>query len=891
MPVKKCTKPVSTSQPAAHPAKPAPALPIVGIGASDGEFETLRALEERNDLFLGILRSTSDGILAVDRENQILFASERFVEMWRIPQEIMATKDDALLLQYVLDQLSDPQGFLKKVQDLYHSTEESFDTLYFKDGRIFERLSHPMLQGTEVRGRVWSFRDITARKQIEDALGQSEERYRDIVENSQDLICTHDLHGRILSVNLAASKSLGYPLDEIIGRNIRDFLAPGREKAFTAYLREIKEKGVANGLLQLLNNNGEKRIWEFNNSLRTEGVKKPIVRGMARDITKRFKVEKALREGESSLQGILRATADGILAVGRENQVLFANERFAKIWRIPQAVITSKDDTVLLQYVLDQLSDPQGFLKKVQELYRSAEESFDTLYFKDGRIFERLSRPMLQGTEVRGRVWSFRDITARRQAENLQDAVYRIAQAADQAESLDALYPSIHAIVQEVMTADNFYIALYDEENDLLSFPYLVDEEDPSASPQKPGKGLTEYVLRSGKSVLCDEALYEGLIQRGEIELVGAHSPIWLGVPLNIAGKAIGVMVVQDYKNAQAYTDRERHILEFVSSQVAMAIYRKQAEAQIRASETELRALFAGMTDVVIVYDANGRYNEIAPTNPANLYRPPENMLGMLVHDILPKEQADYIVARIREAIQSGQVVTGEYVLQIDGREIWFSSSASPLSENAVVWVAHDITERKQAEDELRRAKDLLETANLELQQSLEREKLLASTDELTGLCNRRHFFELASREFHASLRHRRSLTILMFDADEFKQINDTFGHAAGDKMLVEIAQAAVAQVRVSDVVARYGGDEFIILLPNASAQQAFPIAERIRASVAAIRLGAENAMSVMTLSIGISEIRHEPVDESIDRVIQRADQALYKAKQCGRNCIVIGEH
>ncbi|PIZ26338.1 MAG: hypothetical protein COY47_01060, partial [Chloroflexi bacterium CG_4_10_14_0_8_um_filter_57_5] len=128
---------------------------------------------------------------------------------------------------------------------------------------------------------------------------------------------------------------------------------------------------------------------------------------------------------------------------------------------------------------------------------------------------------------------------------------------------------------------------------------------------------------------------------------------------------------------------------------------RKQAEEQLAASEAELRALFAGMTDVVIVYDADGRYIKIAPTNPINLYRPPDDMLGKTVHDILPKEQADYTVAKIGEALQTGQVVTGEYALQIGGKERWFAGSVSRLSENTAVWVAHDITTRKRAEEQI----------------------------------------------------------------------------------------------------------------------------------------------------------------------------------------------
>ncbi len=122
----------------------------------------------------------------------------------------------------------------------------------------------------------------------------------------------------------------------------------------------------------------------------------------------------ALRSSESSLQAILSSTADGILAVSSENKVLYANDQFAEMWKIPKKLMVSKDDTVLLQHVLSQLVDPQEFLRRVQELYKTTEESFETIVFNDGRVFERLSRPMMHGEELRGRVWSFRDITKRK---------------------------------------------------------------------------------------------------------------------------------------------------------------------------------------------------------------------------------------------------------------------------------------------------------------------------------------------------------------------------------------------------------------------------------------------------------------------------------------------
>lgn len=133
------------------------------------------------------------------------------------------------------------------------------------------------------------------------ALRESESRYRDLVENSRDLICTHDLTGRILSVNPAVVKALGYSEAEILGIHLHDLLAPEWRAEFDIYLRAVREQGEASGLMQVQTAAGQRRIWEYNNTLRTIDVLEPIVRGMARDVTERVRAEAALRRSEAGL--------------------------------------------------------------------------------------------------------------------------------------------------------------------------------------------------------------------------------------------------------------------------------------------------------------------------------------------------------------------------------------------------------------------------------------------------------------------------------------------------------------------------------------------------------------------------------------------------------------
>ncbi len=162
----------------------------------------------------------------------------------------------------------------------------------------------------------------------------------------------------------------------------------------------------------------------------------------------------------------------------------------------------------------------------------------------------------------------------------------------------------------------------------------------------------------------------------------------------------------------------------------------------------------------------------------------------------------------------------------------------------------------------------------------------LGVVDHLTGLNNRRHFDDTCAREFSRARRHERALSLLMIDIDHFKQVNDRFGHPAGDEVLQEVARALASRLGREETIARYGGEEFVILLPEAPAERARRVAEKLRAAVERLEISSHARRIPITLSVGVAELAES--DRVASDLIRRADEALYAAKHAGRNRVTL---
>ncbi len=300
---------------------------------------------------------------------------------------------------------------------------------------------------------------------------------------------------------------------------------------------------------------------------------------------------------------------------------------------------------------------------------------------------------------------------AQTRARQLQAATYRIAQVAMSATRLEELLPTIHEIVGELMPAKNFYIALYDEATDLVTFPYYVDEVDPPPAPRRPGRGITEYVLRTGRPVLVTPESQPELDHLGAVESIGTASVDWLGVPLKQADRTVGVLAVQTYTAGVRYEEHHKEMLEFVSTQVAAAIERTRVEQELRASEARLSAILRASLDAHITMNDVGLITSWS--------RQAEAMFGWVEQDVIGRRLADIIVpAAQREAHAAGLrrfLATGEgpilnqrielNALRRDRSEFPVELAVAPV-QIGTTWLfsafVRDITDRRAADEALR---------------------------------------------------------------------------------------------------------------------------------------------------------------------------------------------
>lgn len=287
----------------------------------------------------------------------------------------------------------------------------------------------------------------------------------------------------------------------------------------------------------------------------------------------------------------------------------------------------------------------------------------------------------------------------------------------------------------------------------------------------------------------------------------------------------------------------------------------------LKQAEDDRQRIFDASLDMLCSAGFDGHFKDL---NPAWTHT-----LGWGVEELKSRPWIEFIIPEDRPATieSSKRLLKGENLVGFenrctckDGSIKWLAWSAFPdLQRQRVFSVIRDITRSKQMEDELRH---------------------LATTDPLTGANNRRHFLDLAALEVKRSRRHDSPFAVLLMDIDHFKSVNDSYGHDVGDEVLKKLVECSLRELRETDSFGRFGGEEFVALLPQTDQEGALQVCERLKDQLGRMVIRTENGELSITVSIGLTMLGSN--DLSIEPIIKRADTALYRAKNFGRNRVVL---
>lgn len=589
-------------------------------------------------------------------------------------------------------------------------------------------------------------------------------------------------------------------------------------------------------------------------------------------------------------------TLDGVLGIEIDAASVIANENrfrrlslFAFLISIPFSVLLGLR---LSRFLSTPISDLMNGASRIEQGYLDEDvpiHSNDELGILS-RAFNNMASQLqktLGGLEM--------EIAAHKQSEKIQDVLFKIAQATLSSERIEDLSQIIHSLFCELIPAENFYIALYDPTEEWISFPYYIDQYDEHPPAVKAGRGLTEYILRTGKPLLATPDVLENMLNEGEIELVGAMPIDWLGVPLIVGKRIIGVMAVQSYSEDVRFNQDVFDLFQFISTQVSFAIDRKQASEELRLSNERYYGLFEespislweedfsavkeildslvedGVTDIesylkshpelvkecaekVKILDVNKATMELfrAATKEELL----KNLAFIFKDDSFQVFQSELVNIANGETNFSWEGVNQT----LDGQELdirlnWSVVPGYEQDLSKVIISLIDITESKKAEMKL---------------------KYLSHHDGLTNIYNRTYFDVEMSR-----LQQGRQfpIGIIVGDLDNLKDVNDRFGHAAGDELIRRVAQAMRSSFRGDDVIARIGGDEFAVLLTNTDQKLTEKAMNRFLKNIQ--KLNSSQSGPLVQISLGMSSCEKTC---SLTEALKKADANMYQEKNTKQN-------
>jgi PAS domain S-box-containing protein len=453
-------------------------------------------------------------------------------------------------------------------------------------------------------------RETAELKRTVEEFKKSEERFRIAYMTSPDSININRLSdGMYVSINEGFTNIMGYTEKDAIGRTslemniwlnpedralmVKELEAHGRVKNFESKFL-AKDGSIVYGLL-------------YASLIDLDGVRH--VQSVVRDITTRKKAEEALAKEQFLINALMNNLTDHVYFKDLESRFIRNNKAHARSFGLndPEQVTGKSDfDFFTDKDARSAFDDEQRIIKTGKPILKE-----EKLTRKDSSDawFSAMKMPLRDKEgNIIGTFGISRDISDRKRSEFESNALFEITQGITTTDNLDELLKLIHHALSKVVYADNFFVALHDQTTGLFNFPYFVDMVDPTPAPTSMGKSCSAYVFRTVRPLLLSQEIFEMLVEKGEVELIGSNSPSWIGIPLQTPSKVIGVLVLQHYEKENVYSVNDVNFLVNIGSQIAMAIERKKAEEEISLKNEQLQAINAEKDKFfsIIAHDLRG---------------------------------------------------------------------------------------------------------------------------------------------------------------------------------------------------------------------------------------------------------------------------------------------
>ncbi len=678
--------------------------------------------------------------------------------------------------------------------------------------------------------------DTTELRQALEQAQASKMRYQAIVENQAEFVGRYVLPGGILTfVNDTLCRYTGLKREDMIGKSFFPFIHPEDREEFIRSIESLSRDNpsfLAEARVQLPDGRQAWHSWTHHVLFDDAGT---IVEYQCtgRDMTHHKLAEERIRESERRYRILYDQSPDGILLIDTNGSIIEFNESAHR-----QLGYTRQEFSRLTVVDIDSIETADQVRESMRKVLQDGVSEFEVLHkTKSGEIrnVHVITQPIsISGSTYFHSIW--RDITERKRIE------------------------------EALRDSEEKFRTLFESANDGL---FLVDMHgrllDINGAAHR-RLGYTKEEMLSMTLSQLDHPSYRPLIKERFREVTEHGQTVFESAHLRKDGTLMPVEI-----NARLI---EMNGEKVVFSVIRDITGRKRSEDALRESEAKLRNITSVIGEGIYALDAQARLTFMNPEAEKLLGWTEAELLGRQVHDIIHLQKADGSRCHSEECGALRTITTGDIYrndedvfTRKDGSQFPASSICTPLRENGQVvgsvTVFQDITERKRAAVELKLLNEILSQQ--------------ATSDPLTGIANRLKFNDRLSNEVQRAKRFDLPLSLMMFDIDHFKKVNDTYGHLAGDTVLRELTSLVGRYVRMHDIFARWGGEEFMILLTNTSEENARLFAEKLRGIIETTKFTTGPA----TCSFGVAALKLEDTDDSFTH---RVDDALYQAKVKGRN-------